>query len=316
MIFTAPVPFAEAADHSAVKTLLPSALDSSEAQTHLDTEIRERARFSSQITNVEILDELDQWVDKLAQGQTDLATARNALRAKAKELGYTPEEGKAGTIQDFTTSRRLNVTLTTNVQQAQGYGQYMQGQDPTVLDLYPAQELYRAMARKVPRNWNARWSVAAQTTGTRTDGFVALKNTPIWTALSRFGTPYSPFDYNSGMRTRNVARSRAVAGGLIDRDTRLKPEDRGFNQDLAFSPEIRNAQIRQAIVEGSDGKLHFDADGTLRLSDKLAANEAAIKARYNPEDSTTWEFPDDEQASWERYLLALFNVAGMPLQAS
>jgi hypothetical protein len=28
---------------------------------------------------------------------------------------------------------------------------------------------------------------------------IALKSDPIWTAISAFGTPYPPFDYNSGM---------------------------------------------------------------------------------------------------------------------
>ena len=259
MIFTAPVPFAEAADHSAVKTLLPSALDSQEAQDHLDAEIRERARFSSQITNAEILDELDQWVEKLAQG--DHRSRHRPQRAPGESPGTRLHPGpraRKAPSRTFTTSRRLNVTLQTNVQMAQGYGQFIQGQDPAVLDLYPAQELYRAQARKVPRNWNARWSqAAASRPRRRTAGFVALKNTPIWTAISRFGTPYPPFDFNSGMRVRNVARSAAMASGLIDRDTRITPEDRGFNKDLAFSPEIRSAQLRQAIVESSDGRLGF-----------------------------------------------------------
>ncbi len=320
MIFTTPTPFAEAVEHSAVKVLLPTSLDSAEAAEHLDAEILERARFSSQIVNAEILDELGQGVDELIAGTSDLVTRRNILRAKAKALGYQPEPGKEGTIQDFTSIRRLNIALLTPVQMAQGYGQFMQGQDPAVLDLYPAQELYRAQARKVPRNWNARWSDAASRTRTPVSGFVALKNTDIWTAISRFHTPYSPFDFNSGMRTRAVARARAVALGLIDRDTQIIPQSRDFNRDLAVTPEIRDERLRAAITEGNP-RVRFDAAGTLHLipNREAAGNESAalrVVQTYDPADPSTWEVADDESASLGCYLQALFNPDAEPLQAA
>lgn len=48
---------------------------------------------------------------------------------------------------------------------------------------------------------------------------VALNDSPIWTALSRFDLPYPPYDYNSGMGRRPVSWDDARRLGLV------KPED-------------------------------------------------------------------------------------------
>jgi len=70
----------------------------------------------------------------------------------------------------------------TNLQQAQGYGHWAQGQDPAVLDQWPAQELIRVQETRVQRDWAARWASAG---GTFFDGrMIALKNDPIWRSSS------------------------------------------------------------------------------------------------------------------------------------
>lgn len=43
---------------------------------------------------------------------------------------------------------------------------------------------------------------------------VALKSAPVWTNLSRFGRPYPPFDYGSGMGMEDIGREEAVELGL------------------------------------------------------------------------------------------------------
>jgi len=50
----------------------------------------------------------------------------------------------------------------------------------------------------------------------------------------------------------------------------VRPRDRGFNDDLRFSPGIRSKGLRDAI-EGSDDELYFDAAGVLRVRGKEAA---------------------------------------------
>lgn len=44
---------------------------------------------------------------------------------------------------------------------------------------------------------------------------VALKTSPIWVELSRFGYPYPPFDFNSGMWVRPVSDDDCEALGLL-----------------------------------------------------------------------------------------------------
>src|SRR5574337_1593062 len=111
---------------------------------------------------------------------------------------------------------------------AWGYGSWMQGQAPAILNLWPAQELFRAFPRKTHRQWSGedaeniikgepiegRWADAG---GQLFDGrMIALKNAPIWTDISAFGNPYPPFDFNSGMWVRDVDRETAMKYGLID----------------------------------------------------------------------------------------------------
>ncbi len=248
MIFSQPVPFAEALESRAVRSVLPTTLSSAEL-AEIGAHILERATFSARVTNAEYLQTIEDVVRRYANGEIDLASARLELKNKLREIGYAPAPDEAGTLKDFGSDARTNLVLRTNSEMATGYGQWRQGQNVPVLDQWPAQELYRIAPRRVPRDWTKRWSEAASATGTATSGFVALKNSPIWTALSRFGTPYPPFDFNSGMGVRDIDRDAAMALGLIDRDTQIAPQDRGFNDDLQFKPEIRSAALRRAIEE-------------------------------------------------------------------
>ena len=46
---------------------------------------------------------------------------------------------------------------------------------------------------------------------------VALKEDPVWTRISRFGQPWPPFDFNSGMGVEDVSHDelRRVFGDQI-----------------------------------------------------------------------------------------------------
>ena len=149
----------------------------------------------------------------------------------------------------------------TNVELAQGAGNYIAGHDDDVLDAWPAQELYRQEGRDQPRNWDgtnpkgdktltgfgSRWMFAAQASGDpdaarmleTTGRMIALKSSGIWQALGDFedglGNPYPPFAFNSGMWVRDVPRKTAESLGLIDPDEQAKKP----TLDIAslFNPE-------------------------------------------------------------------------------
>ena len=259
MIFAEPKPFAEAIESRAVRQLLPTELRTDLLDT-IPAQLRERAMFSAGVTNAERLQGFSDQVDQLLAGKTNRAAARTELKRMLGSLGANVDETD---LTDLRSDARLNLILDTNLQQAQGYGHWAQGQDEAVLDQWPAQELIRVQDTRVQRDWPARWAEAGgQFYG---DRLIALKNDPIWTRLSRFGLPYPPFDFNSGMDVIDVDRDTAIAAGLIDRDTQIAPQSRDFNTDLAASPAVNNEALRNALEESLQGLARFAADGVLRL---------------------------------------------------
>lgn len=246
MNFRTPLPFEEAIQSRAVRSVLPTDFRT-KLLAEIPVQIRERAFFSAGVTNAEFLDQANVSIDDLLSGTVDRATKRAELKQLLDRLEYRPVAGEEGTLTDLGSDSRLNLILDQNLQAAQGYGSWKQGQDPAILDMWPAQELVRVIETEKQRDWPARWSDAGgQFFGSR---MIALKNDPIWKKLSRFGTPYPPFDFNSGMDVQDVTREEAVAFGLIDRDTELLPQDRGFNQDLQASPQLRSEALATALQE-------------------------------------------------------------------
>lgn len=247
--------FKEALQSRAVRSAMPTDLSSAELE-QLPADVLERAVFSAKTMATGYLDALETQIRDLlepgtaaraGQGElegafpftagTNKATARFELKKVWEALGYEPPLGKEGTIEDLSSDARIDLVLQTNVDMARGYGQWRQGQDEAVLDLWPCSELYRAEKRRVERDWLSRWRAAAAEVGD-SDALKALprmiarKDSPIWEALSRFKTPYPPFDFNSGMWTKDVSREEAVAFGILGEWDRVQPQERGFEADL------------------------------------------------------------------------------------
>ena len=268
MIFSEPLPFLDALQSREVRNILPTALSSREMRDRISAEVLERAVFSAKTTSASYLDTIDALIGQLLNGEINQASARLALKEKLDHLGYVPNAAHVDTLQDLSSDLRLDLILETNVEMAQGYGSFIQGQDEAVLDQFPAQELIRVIDPVgVTRDWEARWNAVG---GEIFSGqMIALKNDPIWQRLgSEFddglGNPYPPFAFNSGMDVADVDRDTAIALGLIDRDTQITPQNRGFSDDLKYSKEIRSESLRSALV-GSDDALRFDAEGVLRI---------------------------------------------------
>ena len=122
---------------------------------------------------------------------------------------------------DLSSDSRLNLIIETNTQMAYGYGQYAAQQDPVLLDAFPCLELYRLEQRIEKRDWRARWLAAGGHLYNKR--MIARKDSPIWSSISRFNTPYPPFDFNSGMWTRNISRKTASNLGIITRADVIQP---------------------------------------------------------------------------------------------
>lgn len=261
MIFTEPKPFKEALEARAVKTLLPTELRTKDLAL-LEPAIRERATFAAGVTNANFLQRVDDAIAKLLSGSSDRATQRMELKRLQGSLGDSSVDDTD--LTDTRSDARLDLILDTNLQQAQGYGNWKQGQDAAVLEQWPAQELIRVQDSETPRDWSKRWADAGgQFFGTR---MIALKNDPIWVKLSRFRLPYPPFDFNSGMDVQDVDRDTAVEVGLIGSDDVVEPQSRDFNQDLEASPDVRAAWLKEGVAESLQGLANFSGDGVLRFS--------------------------------------------------
>ena len=259
MDLTNPIPFVEAVQHLLGKGLMPTSLDTVGLRA-LDAGIRRQAVFSArtlmtdylakikEVTTSDINPSQETRIDPDTGESRQVtvgfnpATARQELRDKLAALGYAPSDDEAGTITDLASSERINLVVKTNVELAQGAGNYIAGHDDDVLDAWPAQELYRQEGRDQPRNWDgrnpqgdktltgfgSRWMFAAQASSDadaarimeETGRMIALKSSGIWQALGDFedglGNPYPPFAFNSGMWVRDVPRKTAVDLGLIE----------------------------------------------------------------------------------------------------
>ncbi len=188
----------------------------------LGMDVLDRSVFSARAVNVIYASKIKEVVDALAAGETDFATARWILRKTLNELGYTPEGGfpdtppgevppaLAGTLQDLSSTRRLELILTTQRDIARGKGQQLRGHERA--RLFPAWELVRVKSVRVPRDWPSRWVIAG---GTFYDQrMIALKGDPVWGELGSYGNfqdalgvDYPPFAFNSGMGWREVSQA-------------------------------------------------------------------------------------------------------------
>jgi hypothetical protein len=172
------------------------------------------------------------------------------LRQVSLRLGLgTPD--KPNNLKNLAGARRLGIIWDMNVNSANGRARRASGLSKGALFAAPAQELVRGRSAMKARDWKARWEEAGAEVGwegaLRTR-FVALKTSPIWVELSRFGTPWAPFDFGSGMILRNISRDQAVSLGLLQEDEILEPDpDPAYNDGLAATMQGVPEDVAEAV---------------------------------------------------------------------
>ena len=181
-------------------------------EKELAEKLHEIARAGAVAAARHLAPELQPIVDAYNAGEIGLAEVRErAMSAIAANVG------------------RIDFIVKTQRRMAQSLGQ-LAAQTPGQLRRYPAWRLVRGGTRMVPRgDWARRWAAAGSATawqGACRDDFVALKDSPIWTALGEgaggfrdaIGNPFPPFAFGSGMTWQRVSRDEAAALGLVEED--------------------------------------------------------------------------------------------------
>ncbi len=216
-------PWQTAVDRMSSKTIVGSRLRSAEWAS-VPLALRDRAFFSAGVENARTLSVMR---EKLAQGLEQArpgGTGMNGARFVADMrnlLGAAP--GDSGSLTDLTSVRRLKLIWDFQDIDAHAFASHKASMDPDVMDAFPALRLVRIETRRVPRDWYALWGAAGAKVnweGASKLVMGALRPWPFWAALSRFGRPWPPFDYGSGMGLEDVDRDEAEAIGLL-----LKGED-------------------------------------------------------------------------------------------
>ena len=250
--FSTDRPLQDAVDSLGKRTPLGLLL-SSEQFAQLPVELRDRAIFSAMVESERILAEIQRRLmqrvklerDRIESGGRVMERGRfiEEMQDLLGSLGYQPDPEKRGGLQDLSSAPRLALIWEMQLAQAHGHARWKTGMDPDILDAVPAQELVRDMQREHERDWPEIW----ERNGGRFFGdpgpdypraegrMIALKTDPIWTQISRFGVPWPPFDWGSGMGLRNVRHAEAVELGLIRGDETFTPLDVPFNQGLQAS---------------------------------------------------------------------------------
>lgn len=274
------------------RALAASTLDSAQWSA-IQAGIRDRAFFSARVDDARRLAVMRESAAAVAAGEMSPSDARLSIRRALEKTGYPVGDG-SGDLRDLSSKRRLDLILQQNKREVAGYIRYMKGTTEGALLAFPAQELYRGQSRKAPRDWAQRWREA----GGKIYGggiMAARKDDPVWERISRFGHPWPPFDYGSGMAVRDIARRRAIELGIIQEDTPPPhiPESARprFNEGLRESVPFGEQSPEMETLKGtfgdqisySGGTVHWNS-GIIRGLLEGTTNQNAVlgKGKYNP----------------------------------
>lgn len=255
-----------AIEEFAAKTEVPSWARTADWQD-VPAAIRRRSFFSAALEDARALSAERKAVADLLQRASKGGklyrrdTAITGLQAMMRARGLDTGDGNA--LTNPAAEKRIRLVLDTNRAQAQGYARFKRSSTGGALLAFPAQELVRVRNSREQRDWQARWIAAGGKLTNRR--MIALKTDPIWTALSRFGTPYPPFDFNSGMGVRDISRREALALGLIAQDWQPEGDPvEDFNANVeadvsAVHPDLLDslASLFGDAVQLADGIMRF-----------------------------------------------------------
>ena len=247
------------ADFILRKALVAADIPSSD-WSRIHAGLRNRAFFMSRVTNERVLYAARQGVREMLEKGKSASEIRRDVRRLVTPADRPSDPKDFGTIKDIHAKRRLDVVIEQNVRQARGYANHLSATSEGALRAFPAYELVRVRRSKEPRDWDRLWKEAARKVGyagvnRETSEKIALKTSPVWVALSKFGNPFPPFDWGSGMGLDDVPRSKCRALGLVGENIEeQKPPKLDLNGHLEVEiPVTRNDSLCADVLRREFG---------------------------------------------------------------
>lgn len=271
MEFDDPIRFIEALEKLREREVLPSGFDST-VWRNVPVWIRERAFFSSRVESARVLQRMQDYLSDYlaeeraieshgglrAQGRAEFVADMRELAIREGLGRIDPETGeidpviRESDLTDIRSLARLELIFDTQTEAAQEYGYWQQGQDPDVLEVFPAQRFIRVRPVESPRRYHEEAL-----------GEVRRKDDlDFWLSLNRdFGVPWGPWGFNSGCGVEDVDRDEAVELGVMQEEDEVRPVEREFNEGLQAGVREMGAPMREALERVTGGSA---AGGVLR----------------------------------------------------
>jgi hypothetical protein len=291
MKFVKPTLFAEAVQKLGDKSTIGSKLSSAE-WGEMPVALRERGYFISRLENARVLqrskDSLNEFLvgarETLPNGATALKTGGRAQFVDQMEK-FMAKEGigrTTGDVRDHTSESRQSLVFNTQTQQAQDYGNWKQGQDPDVLNEFPAQRFIREHAVRVPRRYH-QLNV----------GRVELKsNLKFWLSMNPdFNVPWGPWGFNSGMGVEDVDRDESDRMGLTHPDQKIEPVEKKFNDDLQASTQGLDPEMIEKLKAQFGDQVTFEGD-TAKWVEKQNIQHPTPNIEHPTKSAAPTQIPD------------------------
>ncbi|MCC5790960.1 MAG: hypothetical protein JJT75_15120 [Opitutales bacterium] len=289
-----PMPFDRAVERMRSRVPVGSRLSSEEWDT-VPMALSDRAFFSSTVDDIDLLAEMRSRIDDALSLPTDRAFQdRSSFTVAMRErLGAAPGDNRA--LTDITSQRRLELIYDMNVEEAYEYGRHQAGQDPALLDAFPARELIRVAARNEPRPWENIWQAA----GGRLYGgrMIARRDDEVWVNISRFGRPYPPFDFGSGMGIQDIERDEAIELGVIWEEEQVAGNPKAYNENLSQGAQNvwKDSALREQLEDTFGDQVFFDRGRPVWAGSKIDdLVDAAL--RGGPESGGNFRFGKSSQS--------------------
>jgi len=158
-------------------------------------------------------------ISRCFSGLQNVASARTAIRGLI-EQGCRPGGEAESAFASLVSERRLNMAIQTAVRMASAMRDWRDCQPESVLLMWPAAEFYFAEGHDEPWDWKDVWRrnggrFSPGSTKSPGERMIALKDDPIWLRINAFGLRFPPFDFESGMDTRDIDAEEAEGVGLL-----------------------------------------------------------------------------------------------------